>query len=564
MKSVNFATRLVGDVVYLSSVVMKLKLSIIAAFAAALCGCNGNIDQQAVLDGIIPAPREVEALDGRFRLSGASFECDAALGEEAAARVSEFAERTGSRAGAKRVVSFSKDASLPSEGYTIDVAENGVKVAAADYNGVLYAIQTIKQMLPSSIYGKATTREKFLLPCCHISDSPRFAYRGMHLDVCRHFFGVEDVKKYIDIIAVYKVNRLHWHLTEDQGWRLPIAKYPKLTEVGAWRKGTQIGLDRSTCDGIRYGGFYTREEIADIVAYAAKNGITIVPEVDLPGHMQAALASYPELGCKGSQPLPYEVWTRWGVSKQVLCVGREETMRFLEDVLSEVCEMFPSEYIHIGGDECPKNEWKVDPDCQALIRKMGLRDDETATKEDRLQNYVTARIQAFLATKGRKVIGWDEVLKGELAPGATVMSWRGTKGGIQAASMGYDVIMTPSTYCYFDYGQSDDFEKEPLGISNRNHKVVSLETVYGYEPYDELSDAAKPFIKGVQANMWTEYIATPEHLEYMLLPRLAAISEVQWCPEGTKDFERLLSALRTRHFPIYDILGYNYRNCLDK
>lgn len=544
---------------------MKHNLTLIAAAIAVLCGCSGTQDNQTVIDGIIPAPREAEAQNGRFRLNGASFECDAALGEEAAARVSEFAERVRARAGSKRTVSFTLDASLPSEGYTIEVARKGVKVAAADYNGVLYAIQTMKQMLPTKIYVPAVGNN-FLLPCCRISDSPRFAYRGMHLDVCRHFFSVDEVKRYIDIIAVYKVNRLHWHLTEDQGWRLPIAKYPKLIEVGAWRKGTQIGLDRSTCDNVPYGGFYTRGEIDDIVAYAAKNGITIIPEIDLPGHMQAALASYPELGCKGSQPLPYEVWHRWGVSKQVLCVGREETMRFLEDVLSEVCEMFPSEYIHIGGDECPKNEWRDDPDCQALIRKLGLRDDENATKEDRLQNYVTARIQAFLATKGRKVIGWDEVLKGELAQGATVMSWRGTKGGIQAASMGYDVIMTPSTYCYFDYAQSDDFENEPLGISNgkKTKAIVSLETIYGYEPYDELTDASKPFIKGVQGNMWTEYIATPEHLEYMLLPRLAALSEVQWCPEGTKDFERFKNALGTRHFPIYDILGYNYRNCFEK
>ena len=537
---------------------MKHNLTLIATVAAVLCGCNANLDPQALVDGIIPAPREAEALKGCFKLSGATFECESALGGDAAAVVAEFAERIGARTGSKRLISFAKDASLPSEGYTVEVTKKGVKITAADYNGVLYAIQTMKQLLPTSVYGPAAG-EKFLLPCCRISDSPRFAYRGMHLDVCRHFFSVEEVKRYIDIIAVYKVNRLHWHLTEDQGWRLPIAKYPKLTEVGAWRKGTQIGLDRSTCDGIRYGGFYTREEIADIIAYAAKNGITVIPEVDLPGHMQAALASYPELGCEGSQPQPYEVWTRWGVSKQVLCVGREETMRFLEDVLAEVCEMFPSEYIHIGGDECPKVEWSKDRYCQDLIRKMGLRDDENATKEDRLQNYVTARIQAFLATKGRKVIGWDEVLKGELAPGATVMSWRGTKGGIQAASMGYDVIMTPSTYCYFDYAQSDDFEKEPLGISNGNKRTVSLEKVYGYEPYDELSDEAKPFIKGVQANLWTEYIATPEHLEYMLLPRLAALSEVQWCPEGTKDFARLRSAIEARHIPIYELLGYNYR-----
>lgn len=537
---------------------MKHNLTLIAAFAALFCACSGAPDAKTIIDEIIPAPREAEALGGSFKLSGATFECDETLGEEAAARVSEFAERIGSRAGSSRVVSFAKDASLPAEGYTIVVEKKSVKVAAADYNGVIYAIQTLKQMLPISVYGPAAG-EKFVLPCCRIADSPRFAYRGMMLDVCRHFFSVEEVKRYIDIIAVYKVNRLHWHLTEDQGWRIPIAKYPKLTEVGAWRKGTQIGLDRSTCDNVRYGGFYTREEIADIIAYAAKLGITIIPEVDLPGHMQAALASYPELGCENSKPQPFEVRTCWGISKQVLCVGREETMRFLEDVLAEVCEIFPSEYIHIGGDECPKNEWAQDRYCQDLIKKMGLRNDEEATKEDRLQNYVTARIQSFLATKGRKVIGWDEILKGELAPGATVMSWRGTSGGIKAANMGYDVIMTPNTYCYFDYAQSDDSEKEPIGISSRNKRVVDLAKIYNYEPYDELADAAKPYIKGVQANMWTEYIATPEHLEYMLLPRLAALSEVQWCPEGTKDYERFHAALKDRHIALYELLGYNYR-----
>ena len=432
---------------------------------------------------------------------------------------------------------------------------------AADYNGTLYAIQTMRQMLPASIYGPAQKREKFQLPCCRIEDHPRFAYRGCMLDVGRHFFSVEEIKRYLDVMSFYKLNRFHWHLTEDQGWRLPISKYPKLTEVGAWREGTQINRNPTLIEDKTYGGFYTKEEIAEVVAYADKLGIVVVPEVDLPGHMQAALASYPELGCKGSEPQPYKVWCIWGVSKQVLCVGRESTMKFLEDVLTEVCEMFPSEYIHIGGDECPKNEWSKDEECQALIEKLGLKDDENATKEDRLQNYVTSRIQNFLASKGRKIIGWDEILQGELSEGATVMSWRGTKGGIKAANAGYDVIMSPDNYCYINYQQSMYIDEEPIGQirPSQPHRALPIGKVYGFEPLAGIPEECHKHILGVQANMWTEWIRTDDHLEYMLLPRLLAISEVQWCQPERKDYDRFLSDLEKHQFGIFDALGYNYR-----
>jgi len=425
----------------------------------------------------------------------------------------------------------------------------------------VYAMQTIKQMLPSAIFGKKLAEsEKWYLPSCKIEGSPRFAYRGVHLDCCRHFFSVKEVKKYLDVMAICKCNRLHWHLTEDQGWRIEIKKYPLLTEVGAYRSGTQIGRDRDKCDNIRYGGFYTQDQIRDIIAYADNLGITIIPEIDLPGHMQAALASYPELGCKGSEPQPYEVWTRWGISKQVLCVGRESTMKFLEDVLGEVADLFPSEYIHIGGDECPKAEWEKDPDCQAKIKELGLTTDDNARAEQKLQSYVTARIQSFLAKKGKKIIGWDEILEGNLAKGATVMSWRGSKGGIKASSMGYDVIMTPNTYCYFDYAQSPDLDKEPLGITTDKDRAVTMEKVYNWDPCQDIDKNAHRHILGAQCNLWTEYIATPEHLQYMLLPRLFALSEVQWCMSETKDYGRFMETLREKSLKMLDILGYNYRN----
>ena len=374
----------------------------------------------------------------------------------------------------------------------------------------------------------------------------------MHLDCSRHFFSVQEVKKYLDVMALHKMNRFHWHLTDDQGWRVEIKKYPKLTEIGAFRNGTVIKKDWNSNDGIRYGGYYTQEQMKDIVAYADKLGITVIPEIDLPGHMMGALAAYPELGCTGG---PYEVWTRWGVSGQVLCPGKEAMFTFLEDVFTELMEIFPSEYIHIGGDECPKEEWEKCPECQARIKELGLKDSNGQTAEQYLQSYVTARVQKFLNDHGRKIIGWDEILEGELAKGATVMSWRGVKGGIQASSMGFDVIMTPNTYCYFDHLQSQDLDKEPFSIGGD----LPLEKVYSYDPLEGLDGQQQKHILGVQANLWTEYIATPEHLEYMQLPRLDALSEVQWCDPSRKNIERLKTALKDKLFKIYDTMGYNYR-----
>ena len=407
----------------------------------------------------------------------------------------------------------------------------------------------MKQMLPAGIYGSAPAKGKWVLPCVSIMDSPRFAYRGLLLDCCRHFFPVDEVKKVINLMSIHKMNRLHWHLTEDQGWRIEIKKYPRLTEVGAWRDGTQIFRRRET-DGTRYGGFYTQDELREVVAYAAERGITIIPEVDLPGHMIGALASYPELGCTGG---PYEVMQYWGVHKDVLCVGKEETFTFLEDVLTEVMDIFPSEYINIGGDECPKVRWESCPLCQKRIKQLGLKDKDGFKKEHYLQNYVTARIQKFINDHGRKIIGWDEILEGDLAEGATVMSWRGTKGGIKAVGKGFDVVMSPNTYCYIDYYQSKERDKEPYRIG----KYLPLEKVYGYEPMEGMPEDGEDHILGVQCNLWTEFIKTGDDLEYQLLPRMSALSEVGWIPKGTKDFERFRASLDHMK-DIYEQLGFTY------
>ena len=346
--------------------------------------------------------------------------------------------------------------------------------------------------------------------------------------------------------------RFHWHLTEDQGWRMEIKAYPKLTEVGGWRNGTVIKKDWNSNDGIRYGGFYMQDEMREVVAYAAERGITVIPEVDLPGHMVAALAAYPELGCTGG---PYEVWTRWGVSNDILCAGNDAIYTFLENVFLELMDIFPSEYIHIGGDECFNDvdpvPWDSCPKCAARMKALGIKKGPEA--KHYLQNYVTDRVQAFLNAHGRKIIGWDEVLEGNLSEGATVMSWRGTKGGIKASAKGFDVVMTPTDYCYFDYYQGLERDKEPFGIGG----YLPLEKVYNYEPFTGLTPGSESHILGVQANLWTEYIATPEHLEYMLLPRLCALSEIQWCAADKKDYTRFDASL-DHTFQMLDAMGVNY------
>ncbi len=537
---------------------------------------SAGLTAKTTAPDIMPAPSKLEMAKGCFKMKGVSINCDPALEAATLKAVRQFADRltlvsgktvsvaspigiqSAVKSGSIKGLCFVNDASITPEGYKISVGKKATVVSASSYSGFFYAIQTLKQMLPVSIYGTTPDlKGKWRIPCCEIEDAPRFGYRGVLLDCCRHFFSVDEVKKVLDVMAIFKLNRLHWHLTEDQGWRVEIDKYPKLTEIGAFRNGTMIKRDWGSNDGIRHGGYYTKAQIRDMVAYAAERGITIIPEVDLPGHMVAALASYPEFGCAGSAP--YEVLTYWGVSKQVLNVGKESTMRFLEDVCAEVAELFPGEYFNIGGDECPRDEWKTDPDCQAKIKELGLVSDDEATAEARLQNYVTARMQKFLATKGKKIIGWDEILEGELAKGATVMSWRGTKGGIKAASMGYDVIMSPNTYCYLDYAQSPDLESEPFGITTKPERALPLEKVYGYEPFTDIPADAQHHILGVQGNLWTEFIATPEHLEYMLLPRMMALSEIQWSAPEKKDFARFKESLRTHELPILDLLGYNYR-----
>ncbi len=506
---------------------------------------------------VIPMPADVTVTDGAFCVKGVAVAVDSALDELSQKAVGRFVSALETATGAKTKsgeggISFVLNASLAPEQYTINVKADGAVVEASALNGFVYACETLKQMLPAAIYGTTKAKADWVLPYCSIQDQPRFAYRGMHLDPCRHFWTIEETKRYIDVMTAYKLNRFHWHLTEDQGWRMEIKAYPKLTEIGAWRNGTVIKKDWNSNDGIRYGGFYTQEQMKEIVAYAAERGITVIPEIDLPGHMVAALAAYPELGCTGG---PYEVWTRWGVAPDILCAGNEDVYKFLEAVLTEAMDIFPSEYIHIGGDEAFNEEmgipWDHCPKCAAKMRELGIKKGPMA--KHYLQNYVTARMQAFLNQHGRKIIGWDEVLEGNLAPGATVMSWRGVKGGIEAANKGFDAIMTPNSYLYFDYYQGQERDKEPFGIGG----YLPVEKVYSYEPFDGLTPAAQKHILGVQANLWTEYIATPEHLEYMLLPRMCALSEVQWCAADKKDYARFDASL-DHTFAILDAMGMNY------
>lgn len=535
---------------------MKNYLSVILlASMAALAACT-----QAPSVNIVPCPQSVEVHSGVFKAAGAPVYADPALDEASQKHIGEFAEKLAMLTGKKSSVveapakggfSFYLDETLATEEYTLEVTKKGVTVKAADFHAVLYSIQSIGQMFPAAFYGKVpATGENWVLPCVSVQDKPRFAYRGAHKDEGRHIFSVDEAKKYIDVMAFHKLNTLHWHLTEDQGWRVEIKKYPKLTTIGAYRDSTMIGKDWDRYDHTRYGGFFTQDELREVVAYAENQGITIIPEIDLPGHMVAAIAAYPHLSCTGKA---YPVRAQWGVSDEILCAGKESTFTFIEDVLTEVMDIFPSEYIHIGGDEAPKKYWKTCPDCQARIKALGYKDDEHHKAEDYLQNYVTARVQEFLNARGRKIIGWDEILEGDLAEGATVMSWRGVRGGVEAAKRGFDVVMTPNTYMYLDYYQGEDKEKEPLAIGG----YLPIDTVYAYEPFKGLPEAAQKHILGVQCNVWTEYMDTPEYLEYMLLPRLAAVSEVQWCEAGNKDFGRFVESMK--HIAeVYDVMGYTY------
>lgn len=504
---------------------------ILSAVAALLISCAPQESQTLT---VVPYPNEVSIQNGTFDAAGADFHYSAEFDNAAQNIIKGFADHLSLVSGKDSKITegdstegfvFLYDASMPEEAYSIEVSGKAATVTASSLRGVNYAVQTIKQMLPAAIYGKEKAEGEWTLQCVMINDEPRFGYRGMHMDVVRHFFDMDMVKKYLDVMEIHKLNTLHWHLTDDQGWRIEIKKYPKLTEIGSIRKQTLVGhlFESETYDNTPYGEgcWFSQDQIREIIAYAAAKGIDIIPEIDLPGHMLAALSAYPELGCTGG---PYDVWGRWGVADEVLCAGNEETMIFLENVLDEVSDLFPSEYIHIGGDECPKVYWEKCPKCQAKIKELGLKDDEEFQAEHYLQSYVMTRMTEFLEKKGKKIIGWDEILEGEVAENATVMSWRGTAGGLKAAQMGHDAIMTPNTYYYLDYYQSLDQENEPLAIGG----YIPIEKCYSYEPYAKgMTDEEKSHILGVQANLWTEYIASNEHLEYMLLPRMAALSEVQ-------------------------------------
>ena len=429
--------------------------------------------------------------------------------------------------------------------YQIIVNQRNIKITSSNTSGIFYGIQTLRKSLP---VGTKATKIEF--PAGIINDFPRFAYRGMHLDVSRHFFTIDEVKEYLDVLALHNINRFHIHLTDDQGWRVEIKKYPKLTEIGAWRDGTLIGKTMAF-DTIRHGGFYSQEELRDLVKYAEKRHITIIPEIDLPGHMLAALASYPELGCTGG---PYEVWKQWGVSEDVICAGNEQAMQFLEDVLLEVMDIFPSEYIHIVGDEVPRDRWRECPKCQAKIKELGIKGDERHSAEDYLQSYVMARMEQFIESHGRHIIGWDEMLEGELAPNATVMSWRGSDGGYKAAKMHHNVIMTPCDYLYFDYYQSLDTDSEPEAGGGYN----SVKKVYSFEPIPEgLSDDEEDYILGPQGNIWTEYASEFDVVLFRLLPRLGALAEVQWCYPEQKNYYDFVKR-EYRMTKLYDIYRWRY------
>lgn len=430
------------------------------------------------------------------------------------------------------------------ESYKLTVRSEGIRIQGVTEAGVFFGIQTLRKSI-------STAEGAIDLPGVILEDAPRFAYRGMHLDVARHFFTTEEVKRYLDILALHNINTFHWHLTDDQGWRIELKQYPLLTKIGSIRPETVIGPNTGKYDGKPHGGFYTQKQIQEVVAYAAARYINVIPEIDLPGHMLGALSAYPELGCTGG---PYALWRQWGVSEDVLCAGNDQTLTFIRNVLTEITQLFPSEYIHVGGDECPKSNWRKCPKCQAKIQSLGLVSDDKHSAEAKLQSFIMTYAESILNEKGRLMIGWDEILEGGLAPNSIVMSWRGMEGGIQAARLKHKVIMTPNSHLYFDHYQARPTDVEPMAIGG----YAPLSKVYALEPVPAvLTEEEQSFILGAQANVWTEYIPTFGQVEYMLLPRLAALSEVQWTKPIQKDFNVFLVRL-PRLIDLYSLYGYNF------
>ena len=435
------------------------------------------------------------------------------------------------------------------EAYMIKVDKKGIAIIARQPIGLFRAAQTLRKSLPI-----VKNADKVELPYAEILDEPRFEYRGVLLDCGRHYFTVEFIKKFLDVMALHGSNQFHWHLTEDQGWRFEVKAYPSLAQKGSVRAETVIGPGNSGIyNGTPYGGYYTQEECREVVRYAAERYINVVPEIDLPGHMQSALHVFPHLGCTGG---PYPVRTYWGVSREVLCGGNPETLTFLKTVLGELCDVFPSKYIHIGGDECPKHRWQKCPTCQAKIKELGLKNDGKHTPENQLQSYINREVESFMKERGRAIIGWDEILEGGLSGESIIMSWRGTKGGIAAARQGHRVIMSPNVYSYIDHPQLKDLGKQPRTTDSY---IVSASKVYSFEPLipDSLTKEQQRLILGPQVNLWTEHVAYPQHAFYQLLPRLGASSEVQWCNPDQKNFDYFKKRL-PRLKKLYDLLGVNY------
>lgn len=531
------------------------KLSIIFILSLLIFSCKKEDEKILISDAsIIPVPKSITNYNsGTFVFNApVSFTYDKEL-SLAAELFQTYLENSSStplltnNKEAQKAIVFKLDDSIKAvEGYRLNIIQNKIILKVKTLQGAFLGVQTLRQLLPPCLENNSCGEITIGINSIDIQDEPAFKYRGMHLDVGRHFFSVDFIKKYIDLLAMMKMNTFHWHLTEDQGWRIEIKKYPKLTSHAAYRKETLIGHYNDQphqFDGKQYGGFYTQEEIKDIVQYATGRGITVIPEIELPGHSQAAISAYPELGCTGEN---VAVATKWGVFKEIYC-PKESTFKFLENVLDEIIELFPSKYIHIGGDEAPKANWKNCDHCQQLIKSEGLKD------EHKLQSYFITRIEQYLNSKGRQIIGWDEILEGGLAPNATVMSWRGTSGAVEAAKQHHDVILTPGSHCYFDHYQSDN-ENEPLAIGG----FLPLEKVYQFNPIpEELSKEEAQYVLGAQGNVWTEYMKTSDHVEYMIFPRIAALSEVVWSPN--KDYPDFLK--RLEHFnKRLDLLDVNYAN----
>ncbi|RXJ50741.1 glycoside hydrolase family 20 protein [Gelidibacter gilvus] len=528
------------------------KITALIVFITFLYNCDSPKTEHPKPQ-ILPMPAHLESTKGEFILDnsvGMSYDDTFKV---SATFLKEFVENGSSiQLQQNNSISFIQDDTiLNDEGYQLTISPKQIEIRAKTDHGAFYAVQSLRQLLPTDFENGTFYQEKISIPCVTIKDSPQFKHRGMHLDVGRHFFSVDFIKKYIDALAMLKMNTFHWHLTEDQGWRIEIKKYPKLQEIAAFRDQTLIGsynADPQQFDGKRYGGFYTQEEIKDVVAYAQNRHVTIIPEIEMPGHAQAAISAYPELGCTGEQ---IKVAETWGVFDHIFC-SKDETFEFLENVLDEVLELFPSKYFHIGGDEAPKTHWEKCPNCQQRIKEEGLKD------EHELQNYFITRIEKYLNSKGRQIIGWDEILEGGLAPNATVMSWRGTQGAIEAAKQHHNVIMTPTSHCYFDYKQSDN-EDEPLANSGG---FLPLEKVYSFNPIpEELTEEESKYVLGGQGNIWTEYIPNEKQLEYMAFPRILAMSEVLWSPTDKKNYPDFVARVDNFHQRL-DALDINYANHL--